>query len=69
MEVISLCLKEFFNSFKGTFSVPILPGLVTTERFILFMFSLVQIPPHQQSYINEREQNRSQGWKKKTPST
>lgn len=69
MEVISLCLKEIFNSFREHFSSSIPPGLVTTESFILFMFSVVQLPPHQQTYINGRQQNKSQGWKKKTPSS
>lgn len=68
MEAISLCLKEISNSFREHFSSPIPPGLVTTESFILFMFSVVQLLSHQQTYINGREQNESQGWKNKTPS-
>lgn len=69
MEVISLCLKEIFNSFQEHFSSPIPPGLVITEIFILFIFSVMQLPSHQQTYINGREQNEFRGWKNKTPSS
>lgn len=55
MEAISPCLKEIFNSFREHFLLPIPSGLVTTESFIFFMFSVVQLPPHQQTYINGRQ--------------
>lgn len=69
MEAISLCLKEIFSSFREHFSSPIPPGLVTAESFILFTFSVMQLPSHQQTYINGREQNESQDWKNKAPSS
>lgn len=57
MEVISLCLKEIFSSFREHFSSPIPPHLVTTESFILFMFSVVQLPSPSVTLMEESTMN------------